>query len=296
MPIHPPLLATSPVPLPSFDSEALAEALRSLPTAGLVPAIAALVVGLLLWWFGERFLRLALMVLGVIVGVPLGLALGSAWAPTLPPLAAAVVGSLLLMILAAVGLRFAIAGGLAVVFGVAALLGTSVAIERGLVPLDPSGEAGPTAIAGGAPAMLVALQSQDAEADGHVGASATDDEAASVLDRLRHALLEGRLYMESRWQALPPQGQTLCLASGLGGAVIGFGIGMIFRRGALRLVTALLGSLLVVAGGSALLGHFAPDWAAANLPGGPWLGLWGVLAAVGGWLQWKRAEPSADDA
>ena len=69
-----------------------------------------------------------------------------------------------------------------------------------------------------------------------------------------------------------------------------------FRPGALRLVTALLGSLLVVAGGSALLGHFAPDWAAANLPGGPWLGLWGVLAAVGGWLQWKRAEPSADDA
>lgn len=295
MPINAPTLAATPASLPSFDASALAEALRSLPTAGLVPAGAALVVGILLWWFGERFLRLALMVLGVIVGVPLGLALGSAWAPTLPPLAAAIVGSVLLMILAAVGLRFAIAGGLAVVVGVAALLATSVAIERGLVPLDPAGEAPPLATTGDSGVRLVGRPHPALLEEGEDATSSDAPGAGSVLDRLRHALLEGRTYMEDRWQALPPQGQTLCLASGLGGAVVGFGIGMIFRRGALRLVTALLGSLLIVAGGTALLGHFSPDWAAANLPGGPWLALWGVLAAVGGWLQWKRADPSADN-
>ena len=93
--------------LPPLDPSALADAFRELPLVGLVPAIVALVTGLLLWWHGERFLRFALMVLGIVVGVPVGLALGAAFAPTLPPLAAAIVGAVALVILAAIGLKFA---------------------------------------------------------------------------------------------------------------------------------------------------------------------------------------------
>ncbi|MGA1394209.1 MAG: hypothetical protein ACO38W_13740 [Phycisphaerales bacterium] len=122
--------------LPPLDPTSLADAFRELPLVGLVPAVVALVTGLLLWWHGERFLRFALMVLGIVVGVPVGLALGAAFAPTLPPLAAAIVGAVALVILAAIGLKFAVAGGLAFLLGIASVLGTILAIERGLVKLD----------------------------------------------------------------------------------------------------------------------------------------------------------------
>ncbi len=286
--------------LPPLDPSALADAFRELPLVGLVPAIVALVTGLLLWWHGERFLRFALMVLGIVVGVPVGLALGAAFAPTLPPLAAAIVGAVALVILAAIGLKFAVAGGLAFLLGVASVLGTMVAIERGLVKLDESpAEAPATEATAWLPASGVTLarwQSEEsAEAAVEADAEALEGEAEGPLDHLRGSMTRAQEWTQERWDRLPPQGRTLAAAAGLVGAVIGFGVGLVFRRGAMQLVTALLGSMLILAGATAILGRSFPDWTAASLPGGPWLAMWGVLAVTGGVLQAKRAKRRASD-
>lgn len=291
--------------LPPLDPSALADAFRELPLVGLVPAIVALVTGLLLWWHGERFLRFALMVLGIVVGVPVGLALGAAFAPTLPPLAAAIVGAVALVILAAIGLKFAVAGGLAFLLGIASVLGTILAIERGMVKLDETPAAEPQARFIDEPwssgIALAHWQSDEASEASALEGEAADEvdsieaDSKGPLDHLRDSMTKAQEWTQERWDRLPPQGRTLAAAAGLVGAVIGFGVGLVFRRGAMQLVTALLGSMLILAGATAILGRSMPDWTAASLPGGPWLAMWGALAVTGGILQAKRAKRKAAD-
>jgi hypothetical protein len=283
--------------LPPLDPSALADAFRELPLVGLVPAVIALVTGLLLWWHGERFLRFALMVLGIVVGVPVGLALGAAFAPTLPPLAAAIAGAVALVILGAIGLKFAVAGGLAFLLGVASVLGTILVIERGLVKLDEPASDAPQAQRhdrfSNLDVVLAGWQAEEPPAEATAGDS--DAESTGPLDHLRASMAKAQEWTQERWDRLPPQGRTLAAAAGLVGAVIGFGIGLVFRRGAMQLVTALLGSMLILAGATAILGRSMPDWTAASLPGGPWLAMWGALAVTGGVLQAKRSKRNAVD-
>lgn len=278
----------------------------SLPLAGLVPAGFGLLVGLLLWWFGERFLRLALMLLGIFVGVPLGMGLAAAFAPALPPVAAACVGAVVLMVVAAIGLRFAVAGGLAILLGVAGVLGSTVAIERGWVDLGEGagGSAAASFPASPSRSLLLAAHRVPAEEPeiawhlpllGQAAAGGEAGEAGGQWAEIRRTLELAQEWISSRWSALPRAGQTLVAASGAVGALLGFGFGMVLRRLAMRVATALLGSLLILSGGSTLLAWAFPEWAAATLPGGPWLALWGVLALVGAILQWKRRAVRADN-
>lgn len=287
--------------LPPLDPSALADAFRELPLVGLVPAIVALVTGLLMWWHGERFLRFALMVLGIVVGVPVGLALAAAFAPTLPPLAAAIAGAVTLVILAAIGLKFAVAGGLAFLLGIASVLGAMLAIERGLVKLDdPPAEAPQARLHDrlSSRGIVLARWSPEDEAPDEAtieGSAASDADSRGPLEHLRESMVKAQEWTQERWDRLPPQGRTLSAAAGLVGAVIGFGVGLVFRRGAMQLVTALLGSMLILAGATAILGRSMPDWTAASLPGGPWLAMWGALAVTGGILQARRAKRNAAD-
>lgn len=275
--------------LPSLDASALAEAFRQFPTIGLIPSGVALLVGFLLWWHGERFLRLGLMLLGIVVGVPVGLGVFAALAPSLPPLAAAIAGAVVLMALAAIGMRFAVAGGLAFMVGLAALLATVVAVERGLIAPDaPSLGVRSNEQPSVRLATLHPRWADDADDEG-----AEVEEPASPLSHLTSSLLQVRTWTQERWDALPQPGRTLAGGAGLAGAVIGFGVGLIFRRAALRVVTALLGSMLILAGGTALVGVLFPDWVAETLPGGPWLALWASLTVFGGVLQGKRAKKAA---
>lgn len=271
------------------------ELCESLPAAGLVPAGFGLLVGLLLWWFGERFLRLALMLMGVFVGVPLGMALAAAFAPALPPVAAAIAGAVVLMVIGAVGLRFAVAGGLAVLLGLAAVLGTTVGIERGWIAL---GEEAATAWA--PPSIATAswsspLDRPDPSPPPLMALQEATAEGQSQWLEIRRSLELGQAWLKERWSALPAAGRTLVVASGGVGALLGFGFGLILRRPAMRLASALLGALLILSGGSTLLAWAFPEWAAATLPGGLWLGLWGVLALAGAVLQWKREAARADN-
>lgn len=272
----------------------------SLPLAGLVPAGFGLLVGLLLWWFGERFLRLALMLLGIFVGVPLGMGLAAAFAPALPPVAAACVGAVVLMVVAAIGLRFAVAGGLAILLGVAGVLGSTVAIERGWVDLGEVSAVSPTE----SRSLVLAVRRAPAAGPERAwhpavlaqsSAGGEGPEGGGQWAEIRRTLELAQEWISSRWSSLPRAGQTLVAASGAVGALLGLGFGIIFRRPAMRVATALLGSLLILSGGSTLLAWAFPEWAAATLPGGPWLALWGVLAVVGAMLQWKRRAVRADN-
>lgn len=281
-----------------LDIDALAAAFESLPAQGLPPAVAALAMGVLLWWFGERLLRLALMMVAVFVGVPLGLMLGAALAPALPPLAAAIVGALVLLIAAAVGLKFAVAGGLAVVLGLASLLGTILAVEQGWVEIGETIDAAATVLPDRGVAVVAFTQPAPPAPPSPPPASVAtgaDDEGPSAWADLIESMLHAREWASARWNGLPAAGRTLAGAAGAVGLVLGFGLGMIFQRLALRVATAVLGSLLILSGATTLLGWLAPEWVARTLPGGPWLGLWGVLSATGAIVQWKRSAADADE-
>jgi hypothetical protein len=268
----------------------LQELLRGLPVAGLLPAMLGLLVGFLLWWYGERFLRLALMLLGIFVGVPFGMAIGAAFAPALPPVIAASIGAVALMVIAAVGLKFAVAGGLAVLLGLAGVIGSIGAVQRGWIELDPPAPAAVRWV-GDAGVHRVAFR-QEASPQQTTDAS----EPVGHWQEIRLTLERGQNWIGEAWAALAPQARTLVVASGSVGALLGFGIGLIFRRGAMRLATALLGSILILTGGTTVLAWAFPDFMADRLPGTAWLGLWGVLAVGGGILQWKRSAARADNA
>lgn len=284
-----------------IDVDALAAAFQSLPVEGLAPAAVALAMGGLLWWFGERLLRLAMMVVAVFVGVPVGMMLGAAMAPSLPPLAAAIVGAVVLLVAAAVGLKFAVAGGLAAVLGLASLLGAIVAVEQGWVDLGTSSEDVPlrSALPGGSSPFVLVSTATSGVAAGSAGdlvePGVGEEIAPSAWAQLGESMGHARDWAAARWDVLPPAGRTLAGAAAAVGLVVGFGVGMIFQQLALRVATAVFGSLLILSGGTTLLGWLAPDWISRILPGGPWLGLWGVLSVLGAIVQWKRSAAEADE-
>ncbi|MHC4834172.1 MAG: hypothetical protein ACYTFH_09850, partial [Planctomycetota bacterium] len=109
------------------------------------------------------------------------------------------------------------------------------------------------------------------------------------------SMLLARDWAGERWELLPGPGRTLAVAAGAVGLVVGFGVGSIFQRFALRVATAVFGSLLILSGTTTMLGWLAPEWVAGTLPGGLWLGLWGVLSVVGAIVQWKRSATEADE-
>lgn len=305
VPLH---LATTPAagssigPAGEISAElsgGLVSAFQSLPVQGLVPAALALGMGVLLWWFGERLLRLAMMVVAVFVGVPLGMMLGAAFAPALPALAAAIAGAVVLLIAAAVGLRFAVAGGLAIVFGLASFLGAIVAVEQGWIdatgPLAGQAEVSQASFHGHGDISPIALSIEDSTDPDSGGVTADAGDTASAWGDLLASMLYARDWAGERWTQLPAAGRTLAGAAAAIGLVVGFGLGLVFQRTALQIATAVFGSLLILSGGTTLLGWLAPEWIATTLPGGPWLGLWGVLSVVGAIVQWKRAATNADE-
>jgi len=256
-----------------------------------VPAGAVLLLlmaaGLLLWALGGRLLRPGLAIIGLIAGVPIGIWLGGAVAPEVPPVFFAAAGALAGLVAAALSYAIALSAVTAVLTGILALMAAWSAADMGLIDASsaaaridaatgeieraapaPGGFETLTRIllGSGAPELAAtqgargtrdpraAAASSTAQTPAATPSSASGDASESIgmLERIRAAV-------EAQWSTMPQPLRTLLLASLAAGVVAGFLFGLLCSGAAARVVTSLAGSIILLVAGipllSALLGR-----------------------------------------
>ena len=287
------------------------------PTILLGGGIALLGIFLLL--FGRCVLRTGLTVLGGLLGVLAGNALGGSLNLGLSPLACSVVGGCLGAGVGFVLCRITVAAVMGCSCGVLASLTLLVAIQGGMVvptegPLPPN-PAPQTTSAHPGEALHAAVPSE-AEVPSKkawigVGAdqatAALTDQAQSAessivlfcnqwLSRLNRELNGLGTRLQSLWGTLAAPAQQALLGVAALGTLFGFMVGLVAWKWSSGVVSALVGSALVLLGGVFVAQIIAPGlgerlW---MLHPGFWLGGWTVLAASGGVISWLVDRRRAD--
>jgi hypothetical protein len=273
--------------------EALSASIQGLPWAAHWVAIAAVLAGLLLWGVGRQVLKPLFCLIGGIGGGIAGFfaasVLGIDQVGTVPtPFVGLGIGGVLGMAVAASLYGFSVAVGFGVVAGLSGILVSATVLEL-------QGEA-KTALDAALASHRERLDHYDSE---RASIRAQSTSAASVahaqgtaqetglVTRQARVLASGLVHeFAARWGTLEPRSQFIVALSGLGGAALGFLVGLLLPSRSAAAATALLGSAVWLVGGLWLAG-------AVDLPGrefldqGPreWLIIWLSIAGVGLALQ-----------
>lgn len=244
-----------------------------LATAWLVPLI-AIAFGGALWAFGSRLARHAIALIGFAGGVPAGATIASALAlEWFPPVAGAVAGALIGLLLAKVAYRLVLACGVSVAATMLGCILATALVDRGLL-VEESRRA------------TVAMQARTDElAQTMARELAADPEIRASANELRARVAEF-------WTSLESPERTLVLASGATAALVGFLLGLLVPSVAEIAATSLLGSLFIAWGLGHALGGSGPSPSA-------WLLATTVLTLVGAAVQGlssNRRQPQAPSA
>ncbi|MSR28016.1 MAG: hypothetical protein EXS03_00360 [Phycisphaerales bacterium] len=211
------------------------------------------------------------------------------WSPALCAASAAVAGAALaaLFIRPAVAVAFAVAG-----LSLGLILG-GVLIERGIAPTAPiqaDGGGPPPAPEHPSSAVRVARSGLLELARTSLGEAQQAGGSPNAL-----AGVGGRAWtaVRTRWQSVPGATRTFLLAMAGGGAVLGFGLGVVFSRWALAGASSAVGALLLVGCGlplgENLTGAYrCPESMAA------WLLLLGAVTLSGWAFQMRRVQVRAE--
>ena len=227
--------------------------------------------GAVLWAFGGRIVRRAVVLAGFVGGIPAGVLLaqwiGVTW---LPPWGSAIIGAFAGIIIALVAYRFALAITVMIVAALAAGIISAAIIDRGLIASDQARAIAEHRASGFTEAIAAAWTPNDADA------LTLKDQTVDAANRF--------------WSTLDPPERTLFGASILASGVAGLFLGFFMRASAEIAVTATAGSLLIAWGLSEFLGADSPRisaWAFATT----------VLSFVGYFTQsffLKHASPAAE--
>ena len=227
--------------------------------------------GAVLWAFGGRIVRRAVVLAGFVGGIPAGVLLaqwiGIAW---LPPWGSAILGAFAGIIIALVAYRFALAITVMIVAALAAGIISAAIIDRGLIASDQARAIAEHRASGFTEAIAAAWTPNDADA------LTLKDQTVDAANRF--------------WSTLDPPERTLFGASILASGVAGLFLGLFMRASAEIAVTATAGSLLIAWGLSEFLGADSPRisaWAFATT----------VLSFVGFFTQTfflKQAPPAPE--
>ena len=227
--------------------------------------------GAVLWAFGGRIVRRAVVLAGFVGGIPAGVLLaqwiGIAW---MPPWGSAILGAFAGIIIALVAYRFALAITVMIVAALAAGIISAAIIDRGLIASDQARAIAEHRASGFTEAIAAAWTPNDADA------LTLKDQTVDAANRF--------------WSTLDPPERTLFGASILASGVAGLFLGLFMRASAEIAVTATAGSLLIAWGLSEFLGTDSPRisvWAFATT----------VLSFVGYFTQsffLKHASPAAE--
>jgi hypothetical protein len=292
------------------------------PAPGTLAAIwmvATAAIGALLLLCGGRLLLLMVTLAGGALGWVAGGALCESLVPEWSPALCAATCAVLCAGLAALFLRPAIALLMGVAGALAGLLVAGALIEGGVVPTGraPYGSARsdavePSAAAGVRDARSKALMTVEAAlaarrhraasqgagpAQGAAGASqgAGTAQGAEVPGTDSATLTLARVGVQlgkelaSIWQSVPTQARTLLAAAAGAGGIGGLLLGILCGRWVMSGVAALVGAMLLCAGGLPLAERLSSGAVRAPESATGWLLLIGALTA-GGWAfqHWRR--------
>ena len=249
-------------------------------------------LGFFLLIAGVRLIGLVAAFTGGAIGWCLGGALHQALVPEWSVAACAATAALAGAALGALFIRPAVAVWFAVIgLGLGLLLG-GVMVERGITPTAPV--VAPSTGATAAPEQpATALKAARSGLIDLFGGTVDElQDAHGNPDRFRaFAGIGGRLVaqLKSRWEVIPSATRTFLTAMTLGGAAIGFGIGIVFSTWAVAGASSALGAILLLGcglplGATVTGAYRCPQSIAA------WLLLIGAFT-LGGWaFQMRRFE------
>jgi hypothetical protein len=234
-------------------------------------SVISIMSGSVLWAFGGRIVRRAVVLAGFVGGIPAGVLLaqwiGVMW---LPPWGSAIIGAFAGVIIALVAYRFALAFTVMIVAALAAGIISAAIIDRGLIASDQAKAISEHRASGFTEAIAAVWTPNGSDA------LTLKDQTVDAANRF--------------WSTLDPPERTLFGASILASGVAGLFLGLFMRASAEIAVTATAGSLLIAWGLSEFLGADSPRisaWAFATT----------VLSFVGFFTQTfflKQAPPAPE--
>lgn len=274
--------------IPSDLSPAAAwlQRVRELPVAEWGVVVVMLVAGLMLWLVGARFLKASLIVFGAAAGC-LGASMASdelGWRsdPILPATIGLVAG-------AVVGwMSFRYAAGVLLAIVCAGLVPLVVLVTNPWTHWLGTPRDGERITHADAPLPTPAPDDEDSSTSA-LGVRA-DPLIRPVLMRLNEGL-------EPIRDAIPDDGLRPLALAAAGGAIIGFGMGLVLPRRGAAFASATIGSALwLPALGAGVLsqGIKIPDPMLDNPV--VWVGLWSGVALLGTSIQWTNLRKKADNA
>lgn len=260
----------------------LASAATASSVTPFVPAGGALLfllaAGILLWALGGRLLRPGLAIIGLLAGIPVGIWLGGAVAPEVPPLFFAAGGALAGLVIASISYVLALAAVTGVLTGIISLMAAWTAADMGWIDAAKAADRidGATgAMQQSAPSLasfdtltriLLGAQGGSGADGGAPGASPSSKKPAPSEHAAAHQapgpgdaaaspgiLARAREAIESHWSTMPQPLRTLLIASLAAGVVVGFLFGLLCAQAAARVVTSLAGSIILLVAGVPLL-------------------------------------------
>jgi hypothetical protein len=246
--------------------------LDQMPAAGQAVLVALLTLGLLIWLFGRKLIKPLCVLLGLLAGSAAGLAIAHALGSSLLIVwsaAGGVIGGLLAWLL----FRVWMGGALAIVLAIA--LPAAVVVIMGA-----AAPGGPTDVK----EQFLEFR-RDVE----------EDRSPGVQARLTAIYEQQRDEAAAWWKSLGGTGRKRVAGCAIGGALVGFLLGLIRPKLAAALMATLLGGVMIVLAGERLLAVNAPDFY-ASLPGGPrvTLAAVGLITILGLGLQWTFSKRKAD--
>jgi hypothetical protein len=251
-----------------------ASSVGSLPFAAHILAVIGLGCGLVLWLVGQRVLKPIFGLLGAALGGLTGfLVLPNLASDTIAGLPSPYVGL-------AIGAVFGLGAGL-LLFNFALSISTALAV--GLAGLLIGAAAVKFQPMQDAPRTLSVLQAETAKAaNANNGRDPTLESVKPVAQVVKEFVEARAEEVQGAWSRMTAQDQVILALAGVGGAAVGFFIGLFFPRQSAAVATALFGSAIWIP---------CTVWVvnALEVPGRQhldrgtvfWLIVWGVIALIG---------------
>lgn len=302
----------------------LSQAMRDLPWSDLSPVIGLGLIGLGLWIVGRRFLRAGLVLAGLLIGATLGWVAWELFVPPFTPWILVGIGAILLACLAILTFRFAVAGTLAIVLGLAApaavwtfddFQGVADMVQQEAGETETPPEASPEAPPEAPPDEVLDPEGLASDlAEGFIGTEAgqavadeflgIDIDKQDVYDAAKENLPKLRGYSDwaikkvsGVWEQSPPELRPQMIAASVIGVLVGFILGAFLPTLSSSVVTSFGGAMLLLICLQVVnerLGGNEGWWVPAKAT--QWLVLWLITSIIGIGIQWTiRAKP-ADNA
>lgn len=256
-------------------------------------------MGLILFLFGRRLVRPMFGVVGLVVGGLGGLTLARMMFPDTSIMPFVIIGAILGAVIAFALYRLGMGFVLALIFGVTAVVALMIMQGQDGPPIDK-----PIAAAYHQILDTVATASkQNAEADAKAEAAGDKDHTAIKLDAaaLAHSLedpIEKGLKDTGQavadwWNAMSVSQRALLVTIGGGAWLLGFVLGVIFPPITAALVTAGIGSLMMIGGiGRLLAGYLSMDIMPETVRNLALMLV--IMTIIGALIQWTIFKPRAD--